>query len=620
MRCAGDGRGPPDARSDRRSAAGPGTPRSSPCARPAAGAAPWQPFARNRASTDSSPRRELITSPCTKTMSPRSTSAFHDVQRLLPDPVQADHHLQLGAVALLQCRETQLAGVAGEHDAARDADDVTGLGVGLEVGVGGANLGQGVRARDLDRVGVTPLGQQTFPLGLADPELLGDIGLESRRGQPNQVTSRRASLNELDDGAASTRRRWPRWPTNRWTGDSRVYRRVVGSHARADRAPSAPTCSLAGAVGPVCVLRADALAAQPRHDGAMVRRARRQLAPHGKTHMSPQLLARQFDAGACAVTVATISQVRIYRAFGVRDLVLANELVDPAGLRWLAAELDAHPDFDPGVLGRLGARRRADDRDADRSRRGRPVDVCVEVGWRAGARLPLRGRRRRGGPRGRRLPAAATDRRRRLRSGARPRRDPRAVAVVRSYLADVRAAVLRLAPIFETDDIVVTAGGSTYFERSPTMLTGWPADLSVRTVLRSGCYLTHDDGLYRADVAAARRAAFERCECGRRSFAARTRPGTADDGPPRRVRSTRTCRSLRAGRQRASTKLNDQHAYLRLGGDRVEVGDWLEFGISPSVHGVRQVADDPGARRRRPRRRPDPDVLLARACRQRAAA
>jgi D-serine deaminase-like pyridoxal phosphate-dependent protein len=28
-------------------------------------------------------------------------------------------------------------------------------------------------------------------------------------------------------------------------------------------------------------------------------------------------------------------------------------------------------------------------------------------------------------------------------------------------------------------------------------------------------------------------------------------------------------------------KLNDQHAYLRLGGgDQVDVGDWLEFGIS----------------------------------------
>jgi D-serine deaminase-like pyridoxal phosphate-dependent protein len=31
----------------------------------------------------------------------------------------------------------------------------------------------------------------------------------------------------------------------------------------------------------------------------------------------------------------------------------------------------------------------------------------------------------------------------------------------------------------------------------------------------------------------------------------------------------------------AVTKLNDQHAYLRVGpADRVEVGDWLAFGIS----------------------------------------
>ena len=70
-----------------------------------------------------------------------------------------------------------------------------------------------------------------------------------------------------------------------------------------------------------------------------------ELAPHGKTHMAPQLFARQLDAGACGITAATLSHVRMYRAFGVRDVLLANELVDGAGLRWLAAELDAHPDF-----------------------------------------------------------------------------------------------------------------------------------------------------------------------------------------------------------------------------------------------------------------------------------
>src|SRR5262249_52631303 len=41
------------------------------------------------------------------------------------------------------------------------------------------------------------------------------------------------------------------------------------------------------------------------------------LAPHGKTTMAPQLLARQLDAGAWAITAATVSQAEIMRAHGV---------------------------------------------------------------------------------------------------------------------------------------------------------------------------------------------------------------------------------------------------------------------------------------------------------------
>lgn len=80
------------------------------------------------------------------------------------------------AVALLQRGETQLSGIAGEHDPARDADDEAGLGVGLQVGIGLADLGERVGAVDLDRVRLAPLGQQTLPLALADPVLLRDVG------------------------------------------------------------------------------------------------------------------------------------------------------------------------------------------------------------------------------------------------------------------------------------------------------------------------------------------------------------------------------------------------------------------------------------------------------------
>ena len=100
---------------------------------------------------------------------------------------------------------------------------------------------------------------------------------------------------------------------------------------------------------------------------------------------------------------------------------------------------------------------------------------------------------------------------------------PDAVAVVRSYLADVRAAVLRLAPIFESDRLIVTAGGSTYFDTVADELTGWPADISVRTILRSGCYLTHDDGLYGRTSPLRDGRCAQHCGCGRRSYRAPSR-------------------------------------------------------------------------------------------------
>jgi D-serine deaminase-like pyridoxal phosphate-dependent protein len=264
----------------------------------------------------------------------------------------------------------------------------------------------------------------------------------------------------------------------------------------------------------------------------------------------------------------------------VRNVILANELVDAAGLRWLAGQLDANPDFTlvcwadsvrgvqlmTSALAAAGAYR--------------PLDICVEVGM-AGGRTGCRG------------PDSVDDVARAVAASPRLRLvgvagyeaalghglDPDAVAVVRSHLTDVRAAVLRLAPIFETDQILATAGGSTYFDTVAEALAGWPADMCVRTILRSGCYLTHDDGLY-----------------------GRTSPLRDGLRPALRVWSQVVSRPepdlavLTMGRRDVSfdqdlpvpyglttarvVKLNDQHAYLRLGDEQVEVGDWLEFGIS----------------------------------------
>ena len=116
-------------------------------------------------------------------------------QGVLPHLGQRQHGLHLGAVALLQAGEGELAGVAHEDDAAGDADLVGGLFTRREVGdaldaldggslllilredrIGREDLGEGAGAVDDDRVGVLPLGQQARTLLAADLQLLREVG------------------------------------------------------------------------------------------------------------------------------------------------------------------------------------------------------------------------------------------------------------------------------------------------------------------------------------------------------------------------------------------------------------------------------------------------------------
>ncbi|MGE2717997.1 alanine racemase [Mycolicibacterium litorale] len=346
-----------------------------------------------------------------------------------------------------------------------------------------------------------------------------------------------------------------------------------------------PELFASGVVGPVCVLHASALTHNLVTMARWCRRHGVELAPHGKTHMSPQLLARQFDAGATAVTAATVGQVRILRAFGVRDVLLANEVVDRAGLVWLAGELDADPDF--RVVCWADSVRGVELMSAALQGARRPLDVCVEVGM-AGGRTGCRtageidevARAVAASPQLRLVGVAGYE----AALGHDLTAD--ALTVVTDYLADVRAAVVRLADRFETDDVLVTAGGSTYFDLVADALTGdWPAALTVRTVLRSGCYLTHDDGLY--DRTSPLRAAdagglipamsvwaqvLSRPEADLALVGMGRRDVSFDQGLP-------VPKTLPGGRV---TRLNDQHAYLSLGAadTGVGVGDWLRFGIS----------------------------------------
>jgi D-serine dehydratase len=67
---------------------------------------------------------------------------------------------------------------------------------------------------------------------------------------------------------------------------------------------------------------------------------------------------------------------------------------------------------------------------------------------------------------------------------------------VERVLAEVRELAASLA--FDgVDEVLVTAGGSAFFDRVVHHLAGaWDLGRPVRVVLRSGCYLAHDHGDY----------------------------------------------------------------------------------------------------------------------------
>jgi D-serine dehydratase len=350
---------------------------------------------------------------------------------------------------------------------------------------------------------------------------------------------------------------------------------------------------------PTVTLRRSALA----HNAALFTRwcteAGVDHAPHGKTTMSPQLIADQLAAGAWGITAATVAQARLMHVWGVRRVVIANEVVDLAGLRWLGARLADDPDFHGYVLADSveGVDRMASALSTVLGNIPRPLPVLVELGVRGG----------RFGARSREGALAVA---RRVASapalelagvecfeGVYPQdRAPRSVAAVDRFAADLAGLLADLdrAGLFAArDEVILTAGGSAYPERVVAAWQELPSlSRSVRKVIRSGGYLTHDHGLYERcspfasgaqHPLGALRPALELWahvlstpEPGRAICGFGKRDASYDIDLPTPLRRAGADAPLRTA---SVEKLNDQHAFVRHEGE-LAVGDVVVFGLS----------------------------------------
>ena len=299
-------------------------------------------------------------------------------------------------------------------------------------------------------------------------------------------------------------------------------------------------------------------------------------------------MGRQLEAGAWGITAANVAQVRVMRDFGVERILLANELVDPAALRWAAEELAARPRLRALLPRRLGRGR------AGHDRRGPPPGAPA-----AGARRARRTAR----------PDRARGRSRR--PSRWPGRPADSTVLELAGVEGFEGIVHGDGAAAEVDELLdrlaCSCSGSTSTgatrpsspQAEARSSTAWQERLAGRSrprlVLRSGCYVTHDSGIYERVSPLGERAAGN----GRLRHAlevwgvvlSRPEPDLAlllmgkrdvayDVEPPLPL-TVHDRDGLRPADGMSVFELNDQHAYLRLpAATPLAVGDLVGCGIS----------------------------------------
>ena len=250
---------------------------------------------------------------------------------------------------------------------------------------------------------------------------------------------------------------------------------------------------------PVALLREAALRRNIAAMQVFADRHGARLCPHGKTSMSPELFRLQIEAGAWGLTAATAHHVRIYRRLGISRILLGNSLAGRADLEFVLGELAADPGFDFYALvdspetidGLAAAARQAGLR--------RPVQLLIECGvegGRAGVRTSeaaIALARRIGDAR----PALALRGVETFEGIHQTRNDARAEASDMIDRTLIAAHDIASEGLFEaTGPVLLSAGGSAFLDLCAAKLPAELGGLPVERVIRPGCYISHDHGLY----------------------------------------------------------------------------------------------------------------------------
>jgi len=322
------------------------------------------------------------------------------------------------------------------------------------------------------------------------------------------------------------------------------------------------------------------------------------LAPHGKTTMAPKLFARQLQAGAWGITLATASQVRVAYEHGIRRVLMANQLIGRQNMT-IIARLQRDPDFEfyclvdsPEQVETLGR--------FFQSQQQR-LNVLLELGV-PGGRTGVRNRDSL-----RQVVAAVSAWKKHIALCG--------IEVYEGVLSDesaITAFLHRAVNVlnelaqehrFGRTPVIISGAGSAWYDVVAEVFSKATFNADVEPLLRPGCYLTHDAGIYRD----AQRQIMERNSSARGMppgllpalqlwayvqsipeknlaiIALGKRDAAFDAGlptPALHFRPGQERPAAAAGDWRL-TRMMDQHAYMQIAdGSDVRVGDMIGFDIS----------------------------------------
>lgn len=354
---------------------------------------------------------------------------------------------------------------------------------------------------------------------------------------------------------------------------------------------------------PVAILKRDVMEANSRWMRRFLESTGIRIAPHGKSTMAPELFRLQEADGAWGFTAATPSHVRSYREFGVRRVFLANQLIGQGAIEWIVDMLAQDAGFDFYCLVDSPEGVRLLESVCEARRAARPIQVLVEVG-RAGGRAGVRTLEQ-----GLEVARAAAAARQVNLVG---------ISTFEGVVPLDAAGAQNAGPMIEdvgalavacdrenlfASRIILSGGGSGFFDLVAKLLPKLPLSRKPEVIIRSGCYLTQDDGLYQrlfAELRSRSSAATELgeglqsalevwahvqsipesgrmiCTLGKRDVGADVEPPVLKSWCRRGERAVRACP---AGFRVVA--MNDQHTYVDgPAAGHFQIGDLVGFGVS----------------------------------------